>query len=94
MAIKSFKDDLSEAAFHGTPRKGFPSDLRRVTQRKLTMLNAAKTLDDLRVPPNNRLEKLSKDRVGQHSIRINDQFRVCFRWKEGDAYDVEVTDYH
>jgi proteic killer suppression protein len=94
MAIKSFKDALSQAAFHGIPMKGFPTGIRRVAQRKLVMVNAARTLEDLRVPPNNRLEKLTRERVGQHSIRINDQFRVCFRWQDGDAYDVEVTDYH
>jgi proteic killer suppression protein len=65
-----------------------------VAQRKLTIVNAAKTLEDLRVPPNNRLEKLTKDRAGQHSIRINDQFRVCFRWQNGDAHNVEIVDYH
>lgn len=58
------------------------------------MLDAAKTLDDLRLPPANRLEKLSRDRRGQHSIRINDQWRICFRWRDGDAYDVEIVDYH
>ena len=92
--IKSFADAITEAAFHGKPTKGFPSDLRRVAQRKLVMLHAAKKLDDLRAPPNNRLEKLTKDRAGQHSIRINDQFRVCFRWQDGDAHDVEIVDYH
>jgi proteic killer suppression protein len=92
--IKSFADKTTEAAFRGRPMKGFPSDLRRVAQRKLTMVNAARTIEDLRVPPNNRLEKLTKDRAGQHSIRINDQFRVCFRWQGGDAHDVEIVDYH
>ena len=94
MSIKSFADKLTEAAFRGKLTKGFPSDLRRVAQRKLTMLNSAKALEDLRVPPNNKLEKLTKDRAGQHSIRINDQFRVCFRWQDGDAHEVEIVDYH
>lgn len=94
MPIKSFGDKLTEAAFHGKPTKGFPSDLLRVAQRKLTMVHSARTLEDLRVPPNNRLEKLSGDRVGQHSVRINDQFRVCFRWHYGDAHEVEIVDYH
>jgi toxin HigB-1 len=94
MTIKSFADKATEAAFRGKPTKGFPSDLRRVAQRKLTMVNSATTLADLRVPPNNKLEKLTKDRAGQHSIRINDQFRVCFRWQDGDAHDVEIVDYH
>jgi toxin HigB-1 len=62
--------------------------------KKLVMLDAAEQLDDLRVPPGNRLEKLSRDRAGQHSIRVNDQWRVCFRWKDGHAYDVEIVDYH
>ncbi len=92
--IKSFADKLTEAAFRGKPMKGFPSDLRRVAQRKLTMVNSATTLEDLRVPPNNKLEKLTRDRTGQHSIRLNDQFRVCFRWQNGDAHDVEIVDYH
>lgn len=62
--------------------------------RKLVAVDAAEVLDDLRVPPGNRLEKLKGDRVGQHSIRVNDQWRICFRWKDGDAYDVEIVDYH
>lgn len=62
--------------------------------RKLRMLDAAMRLSDLRVPPGNRLERLRGDRVGQHSIRINDRWRICFRWQEGDAYDVEIVDYH
>ena len=68
--------------------------MQRVALRKLRMLDAATTLDDLRVPPANRLEKLKGDRAGQHSIRINRQWRVCFRWRAGDAYDVEIVDYH
>ena len=72
----------------------FPSDLQRVALRKLVMLDAATTLADLKVPPANRLEKLAGDRLGQHSIRINDQFRICFRWQGNDAHDVEIVDYH
>ncbi len=68
--------------------------LQRAALRKLLLLDAAESLDDLRVPPGNRLEKLAGDREGQYSIRINDQYRVCFRWKGGEAYDVEVVDYH
>ena len=67
---------------------------RQVALRKLVMLDGAATLEDLRVPPGNRLEALKGDRMGQHSIRINDQFRVCFFWKDGNAYEVEITDYH
>src|SRR5438309_10276019 len=69
-------------------------DVQRIALRKLAMLDAAQAIQDLRVPPGNRLEKLSRDREGQYSIRINDQWRVCFRWEEGNAYDVEITDYH
>jgi toxin HigB-1 len=65
-----------------------------VAWRKLAILDAAERLDDLRVPPGNQIEKLSGDRRGEHSIRINDQWRICFRWSDGDAYDVEITDYH
>ena len=74
--------------------KGFPSNLGKVSRRKLRALAAATRLDDLRVPPANRLEALVGDRAGQHSIRINDQWRLCFVWRDGDAYDVEIADYH
>jgi len=94
MAIKSFKGKFAEPAFGGEQIKGFPNDVLRTAQRKLVMVNAAKTLNDLKVPANNQLEKLGNDRVGQHSIRINDKWRVRFRWDKGDAYEVEVTDYH
>jgi proteic killer suppression protein len=93
--ISSFKDANAAAIFEGRrPGKGFPPDLIRVARRKLIMIHAARTLDDLRSPPSNRLEKLERDRKGQHSIRINDQFRVCFVWTGTDAEDVEITDYH
>jgi len=71
-----------------------PRDIQQVALRKLRMINNAKNLNDLRIPPANRLEKLIGDREGQYSIRINDQWRICFTWQEGDAYDVEITDYH
>jgi toxin HigB-1 len=71
-----------------------PANLRNVAKRKLAQINSATRLDDLKIPPKNKLEKLKDDREGQHSIRINDQYRVCFVWKSGDAYDVEITDYH
>lgn len=74
--------------------KGFPNDLAKVSRRKLRMLAAATGLGDLRKPPGNRLEPLDEDREGQHSIRINDQWRLCFVWRNGDAYDVEIVDYH
>ena len=80
--------------FVGRLPKSFPSDVAGVARRKLRMLDAATRLDDLKVPPGNRLEALSGDRLGQHSIRVNDQLRVCFVWRDGGAHDVEVTDYH
>lgn len=92
---KSFKDANAEVIFNGLrPGKGFPPDLIRAARRKLIMIHAAQTLDDLRIPPSNRLEKLERDREGQHSIKINDQFRVCFVWIGTDAENVEITDYH
>ena len=80
--------------FRRVHSKRFPSGLERIALRKLLLLDAAETLDDLRVPPGNRLEKLLGTRQGQHSIRINEQWRVCFRWHKGDAYEVEIVDYH
>lgn len=91
--IKGFADRNTEALFQRKPRKRFRS-LARVALRKLLILHAASSLDDLKVPPGNRLEKLKGDRKRQYSIRINDRWRVCFRWKDGDAYDVEIVDYH
>ena len=72
----------------------FSLDIHRIALRKLLLLDAAESLEDLRNPPGNRLEKLTGNRQGQHSIRVNDQWRICFRWSEGDAYEVEITDYH
>jgi len=93
--IKGFKSAAAEAIFRGSlPKKGFPLDIAKVARRKLAMIHAAVQLDDLRVPPANRLEVMKGDRAGQYSIRINDQWRVCFVWKDGDAYAVEVVDYH
>lgn len=92
--IKSFRDRATEAVFHGDSPKGFPADLVKVARRKLGYLDAAADLRDLRVPPGNQLEALSKDRKGQHSIRINDQFRICFTWTPQGPVDVEITDYH
>ncbi len=91
--IKGFADRNTEALFQRKPRKRF-RPLARVALRKLLILHAASSLDDLKVPPGNRLEKLKGDRKRPYSIRINDQWRVCFRWKGGDAYDVEIVDYH
>ena len=92
--ITSFRDKTTEAVFNGDSPKGFPADLVKVARRKLRYLNAAADLSDLRSPPANRLEALAGDRKGQHSIRIKDQFRVCFIWTaEGPAH-VEIVDYH
>jgi len=92
--IKSFHDKETERIFSRYFSRQFPPDLHRVAWKKLAILDAAEQLDDLLVPPGNRLEKLSGDRAGQYSIRINDQWRICFRWHESNAYEVEITDYH
>lgn len=92
--IRSFKDKSAAALFAGLPPKRLPAELRKRAREKLDALHYAVTLDDLRVPPANRLEKLSGDREGQWSIRINAQRRVCFVWRDGDAWDVEIADYH
>jgi len=92
--IRSFRDKVTEKVFNRERVKKFDLNVQRLAQRKLFILDAAETLDELRVPPGNRLEKLSGDRKGQYSIRINDQWRICFRWVDRDVYDVEITDYH
>jgi proteic killer suppression protein len=89
-ADKSTKEFWDTGVSQGMP----PASLRKVAKQKLAMLHAAARLDDLRLPPGNKLEVLRHDRAGQHSIRINDQFRICFVWRESDAFDVEITDYH
>ena len=94
MAIRSFRDKATAALFLGLPLKGLPADLRKRVRIKLAILHHAGTLDDLRVPPGNRLEALKGNRAGQHSIRVNDQFRICFTWTGGDAEDVQFVDYH
>ena len=93
MAIRSFKCAETQELFGGERVRRFVN-IESVAMRKLAMLNRAGTLDDLRVPPGNRLEALKSDRAGQHSIRINDQFRVCFVWTPGGPKDVEIVDYH
>ncbi len=90
----SFRDKRTAAVFLGRLPKGFPADLLTVGRRKLGYLNAATTLGDLRSPPGNRLEAPRSDRAGQHSIRINDQYRIGFRWRNGNAEDVEIVVYH
>jgi proteic killer suppression protein len=92
--IRSFRDKTAEAIFHGEVPRGFPTDLVNVARRKLRYLHAADSLGDLRAPPGNRLEALAGDRKGQHSIRINDQFRVCFVWTREGPANVEIVDYH
>jgi proteic killer suppression protein len=94
MAIKTFKDKAAAAAFLGLPVKSLPPAIRKRARAKLEMLHRAASLDDLRIPPANRLEALKGSRAGQHSIRVNDQFRVCFRWTGTDAEEVEIADYH
>jgi len=92
--IKSFADKRTAALFAGYRVTELPNQIQRRTRAKLLSVDAAKQLDDLRVPPGNRLEALHGDRRGQHSIRINDQWRICFEWREGAAWNVEVVDYH
>ncbi len=92
--IKSFADKESEKVFGREFSRKLPTDIQRIARRKLEILDAAETLNDLRVPPANRLEKLSGMRAGQHSIRVNDQWRICFIWRDEDAYEVEIIDYH
>ncbi|HET8637454.1 MAG TPA: type II toxin-antitoxin system RelE/ParE family toxin [Acidobacteriaceae bacterium] len=92
--IRGFADREAEQIWGGTASRKLPPDFQQVARRKLRMLNAAVTLEDLRVPPANRLEALKGDRKGEHSIRINDRWRICFRWKDGDAHEVEIVDYH
>jgi proteic killer suppression protein len=92
--IRSFADREAERIWRGTVSRKLPAGIQSVARRKLRMLNAAAALDDLRIPPANRLEGLKGDRKGQHSIRINDQWRICFRWSGGDVHGVEIVDYH
>jgi proteic killer suppression protein len=92
--IGSFRDKATEAVFNGGSPKGFPADLVKAARRRLRYLNAAADLGDLRSPPGNRLEALAGDRKGQHSIRINDQFRICFVWTAEGPAEVEIVDYH
>jgi len=94
MMIRSFKCKETEKIFNRNFSKKFPRVIHRSALRKLRMLNRARTLTNLRVPPGNRLEALHGDRKGQHSIRINDQWRICFEWFETDAYKIEIVDYH
>jgi len=92
--IVSFRDPETERLWQAGKSRHLPPDIHRRAFKKLAILNAAVTLDNLKVPPGNNLEALTGNRSGQHSIRINDQFRVCFVWRNGNAFGVEVTDYH
>jgi proteic killer suppression protein len=92
--ILSFKDRETARIWDGERSRGLPPDIQNVALRKLRLINNSKRLEDLRIPPGNRLEQLFRQRAGQHSIRINDQWRICFVWREGHAEDVEIVDYH
>lgn len=92
--IRSFRDKDTEQIWRGQVSRRLPTDMQRIARRKLRMVNNAQSLMDLRIPPANRLERVKGGRKGQYSIRVNDQWRLCFEWKRGDAYGVEVVDYH
>lgn len=92
--IKTFKCKEAGRLFNGRFSRKLPKNIQRAVARKLEMLTAANELKSLRIPPSNRLERLKGNRAGQYSIRINDQWRICFTWKNGDSYDVEIVDYH
>ena len=92
--IKTFRDKETEKIFNRLLSRKLPQNIQHLARRKLIILDAATELNTLRVPPGNKLEALKGDRKGQHSIRINDQWRICFKWKTGDTYDVEITDYN
>jgi proteic killer suppression protein len=92
--IKSFRNKETEKTYYREISRRLPREMQQIALRKLRMINNAKNMNDLRIPPATRLEKLSGNREGQHSIRINDQWRICFIWSDGDACDVEITDYH
>ena len=92
--IRSFRDKQAERIFYRLRSRKIPDGLQRTALRKLRILNRAMNINDLRVPPANRLEKLKGDRAGQYSIRINDQWRICFKWHDKDAFEVEIVDYH
>ena len=92
--IKSFRDKETEKVFSRLHSRKLPQSIQQTAYRKLRMINNSIDLEDLRLPPANRLEKLKGDREGQHSIRINKQWRICFEWADGDAYNIEIADYH
>jgi proteic killer suppression protein len=92
--IKSFADRETESIWSGRRSRRLPIEIQAIALRKLRLINAANNLNDLRIPPGNRLEMLKGNRSGQHSIRINDQWRICFIWQEGEVHNVEIADYH
>lgn len=92
--IKSFADKRTAAIFAGYVVRGLPAQIQKRARAKILVVDAAPQLDDLRIPPGNRLEALRGDRKGQHSVRVNDQWRICFAWRDGEAWDVEIDDYH
>jgi proteic killer suppression protein len=92
--IRSFKSKETEKIWSGEFSRKLPSDIQKIMRRKLRMLNNSTELSDLQIPPSNNLESLKGDRKGQHSIKVNDQWRICFEWKDGDCYNVEIVDYH
>ncbi len=92
--IKSFTDKRTAAIFAGYVVRGLPAQIQKRARAKLLAIDAASLLDDLRIPPGNRLEALRGDRKGQDNVRINDQWRICFAWRDGEAWDVEIDDYH
>ena len=92
--IKSFRDKETEKIFNRLFSRKLPQNIQHIARRKLVILDAAPELNALRIPPGNKLESLKRERKDRHSIRINDQWRICFKWKVDDAYDVEITDYH
>lgn len=94
VVIKTFKDDNTQKIYQREHSRKLPPDIQQVALRKLRMINNAISINDLRIPPANRLEKLGGDRAGQWSIRINDQWRICFEWQGSDALNVEIVDYH
>lgn len=92
--IQSFKCKETEKVFSGRFSSKLPQNIQRLAARKLEILDGSEELDDLKSPPGNRLEALAGNRIGQHSIRINDQWRICFIWRDGNAFEVEIADYH
>jgi proteic killer suppression protein len=94
VAIRSFRTKLTERVFHGIPSRRLAAGVQRVAMRRLAILDAAESLGELRIPPGSRLKKLTGDRAGQFSIRVNDAWRICFRWHRRDAFEVELADYH